>query len=302
MFAALKRSPAEMSNSRIDTDRRLAVVMGSSVLDNAARKKAIIHEARIHYGRLMLGSGAGKCRRRLLQRFDKGRPQQSTGRSKGTQAEWLGQRSAAVDAAGKAKSEDHELVTPQRRTKRELPDSLAKEVCRQRKIARDRKAEACIDGYLLPSEISPAVEKQAKAAQKKNSANDKKRALAWQAKVAEVASSTEAKPVCWALAQLPGPAHLVDFADLESRQKLQALGVQVTQDSLGHCHGVTRCLGNMSLYSSRQSQCARQDLKLANLFVVDDSGGDIRRKVRVMAALRGGVVAFAYDSLSWLDD
>ena len=71
-------------------------------------------------------------------------------RGKKSEAAWHRRRKAGV-----AKAAGNVTATPPRRPLPELPSSSAKEVDHQRQVARKRKAEAFLDGYLVGDEITP---------------------------------------------------------------------------------------------------------------------------------------------------
>ncbi|CAE7557490.1 ngoBVM, partial [Symbiodinium necroappetens] len=253
-FSVLKRSPAELASARIDTDRRLATVMGCRDLHkNPARQDALVESARRIYAST---TQSQKPARKITKiRFDKGVAKKI---SEGSEAEWLRKRSAAVQEAADG------LATPAKRTKRELPESLEKEVNRQRQLAKVRKADAYLDGYLLPSEVTCTMAADVKDRLQKNAANDRKRASEMTQKTALLGMATVTKSHDWALQGLPpGPA-LLGRDNTTWKFQLAALGVDAFTE----------------------------DLRQANLILVDDST-NIPRKQQVLAALRGGVLLSA---------
>lgn len=154
MFSHLKRSPAELASSKIDTDRRLAVVIGSdSQFDHE-----VLERARDMYGKMLR---SGRARTQLREtRVDAGRAgSQKDGSHKG----WMRKRKQAVDKA----AQEEELRTPQRRRPPvELPESLAKEEAKQKALLRKRKTEAFLEGTLLDSEITDDLKDEAEKERK----------------------------------------------------------------------------------------------------------------------------------------
>jgi hypothetical protein len=150
MFSHLKRSPAELASSRGDTDRRLAVIIGSDPqFDNE-----IVERAQKLYGKL-LRSGRARTSKRQ-PRLDCRRVGAEKPESKKS---WIRARKKAVDAAAQ---EQADIRTPERRPPLELPESLAKEVAKQKDLEKKRKAEAFLEGSLLDSEEPMCVWKPKK--------------------------------------------------------------------------------------------------------------------------------------------
>ena len=132
MFSHLKRSPAELASSKADTDRRLAVVIGAHQ-DN---DEALLIRARELYSTHL---SCGRSRSTIRQaRVDRGRVGKRRPASK--QA-WVRQRQAAVGAAAR---QEAELVTPQRRPRAELPESLAKESAKQDALQKKKKSRSLV--------------------------------------------------------------------------------------------------------------------------------------------------------------
>ena len=125
MFSQLKRSPAELASSRAETDRRLAVVIGSDPLFD----QAVLEKARALYGQL-LPSGRSRTATRNI-RMDAGRRGQEKA---GSKQAWIRKRKEAVDQAAAL-----ELVTPPRNPPVALPQSLEKEVNRQTALQKKEK-------------------------------------------------------------------------------------------------------------------------------------------------------------------
>ena len=156
-FSKVKRSPVELASSAIDTDRGLAVVMGCCI-ESKAEEAALLQDARVIYSQLLRSR---RARRRPERRLDAG-CKKTEARRKTPEAAWHRRRRAHVQKA----AEEGALKTPERRTQQELPESLQKEVSRQRQVEKKRKAEAYEDGCLLNKEVDAecvaAAEKRAK--------------------------------------------------------------------------------------------------------------------------------------------
>jgi hypothetical protein len=235
LFSKLKRSPAELASAKEDTDRRLAIVMGDSAAESAADKDDIVRRARAHYAAMTSSKQSARTRVRGKTRIDKGIAR--VARAQGTDAEWQRKRSQAVQEAGNAAA--NQCTTPLKRTKRELPESLAKEVQRQGRLSLKRKAEAALDGLLLETEISKNTEDRAAKKLKQDASNDLKRAKVAASKASRF-NTTKMRPASWALKALPRVAyiaHNVAAADGDRwRQRLFTEGVdRFTQDRHGFC-------------------------------------------------------------------
>ena len=221
MFSNLKRSPAELASSKGDTDRRLAVIIGC---DDQFQAK-LLKRAQALYG-LLLASGRSRGPVRRGRRIDLGRKGVCKDGSKRT---WLTRRRKAVEEAAAA------CVTPERRPPVELPESLAKEVAKQKAWGAKRKAEAFLEGTLKDSEATPEVVHEALQREKVNGANDRARHRNC-VRVNQIVS-LQARPQStrWGLQGLTGPAFflLPNAAEVNTcRQKLQSIGVSAfTQDS-----------------------------------------------------------------------
>lgn len=215
MFSCLKRSPAEIASSRQDTDRRLAVVVGS----DPQFDEVVLVKARELYGS-MLPSGRSRTANRQ-PRIDCGR--QGKERSTSKQA-WIRARKSAVDQAAE---EETELRTPARRPPVELPESMAKESAKQTMAERKRKAEAYQENILLPEEATDEVKADAAKKAKTDAANDKDRHKKFVAVNAAVAISQRPQSQKWALTALLQPAWLqVPAQDAEGfKTKLREFGV-----------------------------------------------------------------------------
>ncbi|CAL1162991.1 unnamed protein product [Cladocopium goreaui] len=130
-FSKLKRSPVELSNASVDTDRRLAIVMGDGQARSPAVQPEVIQAARRIYASLL---SSGRSRPRTKPRFDCG----VTGKVKtGSFANWNRTRKKALlEAVQKCE-------TPPRK-----PSELL-------------TAEALADGCLLPDEVTQEVQEEA---------------------------------------------------------------------------------------------------------------------------------------------
>lgn len=212
MFSQLKRSPAELASSRVETDRRLAVVIGS----DSTFDPLVLEKARDLYGQL-LPSGRSRTSVRNI-RMDAGR----SGRQKvGSKQAWIRKRKEAVDRAAAL-----ELVTPPRQPQVELPQSLEKEANRQEALRKKRKAEAFLEGTLLEKEVTEEVRRDAAQKEKMDAANDRGRAKKFQQVTTQVSSRLEKQTKAWALRALPAPALLLGVrADAECKAKLRAANV-----------------------------------------------------------------------------
>ena len=216
MFSHLKRSPAELASSKADTDRRLAVVIGAHQ-DN---DEALLIRARELYSTHL---SCGRSRSTIRQaRVDRGRVGKRRPASK--QA-WVRQRQAAVGAAAR---QEAELVTPQRRPRAELPESLAKESAKQDALQKKRKAEAWLEGTLLDKEATAEVREEAAKRQKIDASNDKDRRRKFQHVSAIVKLRARRQGKDWALQSLQGPATLLATCGADTnllKEKLRAAGV-----------------------------------------------------------------------------
>ena len=221
MFSGLKRSPAELASSRLDTDKRLAVVVGG----DAQFDEMVVAKARELYGTLLRSGRARSTTRAAL--IDRGRA--GPARPDSHRA-WLRTRKEAVD---KAAQEDQDLRTPQRRPVLALTESVQKEANKQEALSKKRKAEAFLEGTLLEKEVTDEVRT---AAQKKialDQANDKQRNKNC-ARILQTVEMTQTKQTqAWALCNLPQPALLTQTGnEANSLQRaLKQAGVStVVQD------------------------------------------------------------------------
>ena len=272
MFSHLKRSPAELASSKTDTDRRLAVVIGS----DPQFDDLVVNKARDLYAKLLR---SGRCRtstRRL--RIDHGR--KGLKERPGSKQAWMRARKQAVDQAAQ---EEAEIRTPRRRPPVELPESLAKEAAKQDQLAKKRKAEAFLEGTLLESEITPEVRTEAAKRLKTDAANDKDRRKKFLEITKLVKLTQEGQTRQWALQALPEPACLLGLdRDATLTGQLRAAGVtSVVQDDIGQGFYL------ISLKSKKIT--LRQDLKLAKLLVFDGDMACLARSHRLFAALMGCV-------------
>lgn len=231
LFSRLRRSPTELASSKGDTDRRLAVVMGGGW--EVAEMEAIRCRARALYAELL---PSGKCRSsdRQRRRLDCGRRfDGNTGKSHGSEAQWLRERKNAVhEAVANASS----LTTPPRRPLVELPDSAQKEKNRQNGVELKRKAEALSSGLLLDKEVSRDVELAAEKRRKTDEANDKARVQTCQALLETVRLRMKKENLQWALKNLSAPVYFVGGSNNEIarwQRKLATAGVNsTTQDPM----------------------------------------------------------------------
>lgn len=218
-----------MASSKGDTDRRLAVVMGGGW--EVTEMEAIRRRARALYAALL---PSGKCRSSDRQRrLDCGRRfDGNSGRSRGSEAQWLRERKNAVHEAVASAS----LTTPPRRPLVELPDSVQKEKNRQNGLELKRKAEALSSGSLLDKEVSRDVEVAAEKRRKTDEANDKARVKTCQALLETVRLRMKKENLQWALKNLSAPVYFVGSSDSEIarwQRKLATAGVNsTTQDRM----------------------------------------------------------------------
>ena len=230
MFSHLKRSPAELASSKIDTDRRLAVVIGSdSQFDHE-----VLERARDMYGKMLR---SGRARTQLREtRVDAGRAgSQKDGSHKG----WMRKRKQAVDKA----AQEEELRTPQRRRPPvELPESLAKEEAKQKALLRKRKTEAFLEGTLLDSEITDDLKDEAEKRKKVDEQNDRQRCKAYAAMAKSVHVAKHGLAARSALQNLPVPAFFLEGITDKTRleNQLRKVGVTAFVQARGHltenCH------------------------------------------------------------------
>ena len=94
----VKRSPVELASSAIDTERRLAVVMGCQ-LESKAEEVALLQDARALYSQLLR---SGRVRRRQERRLDAG-CKKPEARRKTSEAAWHRRRRAHVRKASRAR-------------------------------------------------------------------------------------------------------------------------------------------------------------------------------------------------------
>ena len=230
MFSHLKRSPAELASSKIDTDRRLAVVIGSdSQFDHE-----VLERARDMYGKMLR---SGRARTQLREtRVDAGRAgSQKDDSHKG----WMRKRKQAVDKA----AQEEELRTPERRRPPvELPESLAKEEAKQKALLRKRKTEAFLEGTLLDSEITDDLKDEAEKRKKVDEQNDRQRCKAYAAMAKSVHVAKHGLAARSALQNLPVPAFFLEGITDKTRleNQLRKVGVTAFVQARGHltenCH------------------------------------------------------------------
>jgi hypothetical protein len=228
MFSHLKRSPAEPSSSRGDTDRRLAVIIGSDPqFDNE-----IVERAQKLYGKL-LRSGRARTSKRQ-PRLDCRRVGAEKPESKKS---WIRARKKAVDAAAQ---EQADIRTPERRPPLELPESLAKEVAKQKDLEKKRKAEAFLEGSLLDSEVTADVRLEAEKRQKTEEANDRNRHKKYVAITAAVQLAAKPQSRQWALQDLPKVAFLLEphAERIFLERRLRAAGVDTFVQDVFPSHNI----------------------------------------------------------------
>ena len=193
-FSKLKRSPVELSNASVDTDRRLAIVMGDGQARSPAVQPEVIQAARRIYASLL---SSGRSRPRTKPRFDCG----VTGKVKtGSFADWNRTRKKALlEAVQKCE-------TPPRKPSELLTESSQKERNFQRKQGLKRKAEALADGCLLPDEVTQEVQEEALRLTKANRQGDGLREKKRQAYEVSAKLTSTKKRHQWACQGLSGPA------------------------------------------------------------------------------------------------
>ena len=209
LFSVLKRSPAELASSKADTDRRLAVVAGACLTGD---EDEIVSKARSLYSKLL---ASGKARTSVRKtRLDA----KTSGLKfrKASEKEWARKRSEAIR---KATEQSADLTTPPRRPPRELPESLAKEVRNQEKQTLKRKAEAFLDGALLPEEATPEVVQAAQKKEKADMASDKTRRKNFLTTKAALVRVARKETYTWALQNLPSPAFFVSSVNNNEKRR-----------------------------------------------------------------------------------
>jgi len=254
MFSGLKRSPAELASSRLDTDKRLAVVVGG----DAQFDGMVVAKARELSGTL-LRSGRARSTTRA-PRIDRGRAGLERPDSHRV---WLRKRKEAVD---KAAQEDQDLCTPHRRPVLALTESLQKEVDKQEALSKKRKAEAFLEGTLLEKDVTDEIRI---AAQKKiglDQANDKQRHKNCVRILQAVEMTQKKQTQAWALRNLPQPALLTQTGNEKN----------ILQRALKQA-GVSTFV---------------QDMREAKLLVVDQVQA-MTRTQRLLSAVMGCVVLSA---------
>ena len=226
LFSVLKRSPAEQASSRADTDRRLAIVAGS----DKSNDKEIIAEARLLYSRLLPSGRAQTASGPRKKRFDAGRTGGQNKAAKSSEKQWLRDRRASVDKAV------GDTTTPPRRPPQGLPESLAKEIEKQKKGETKRKVEALAEGWLLPHEVDDKLRMEAAKRRKADFANDQQRCRAFKNLNLEVNLKVQSQTRCWALTALPSPAYLVGAASKKQQwiAELRKHGVNIVTEAACH--------------------------------------------------------------------
>ena len=254
MFSGLKRSPAELASSRLDTDKRLAVVVGG----DAQFDGMVVANARELYGSL-LRSGRSRSTTRT-PRMDRGRA--GLERPDSHRA-WLRKRKEAVD---KAAQEEQDLCTPDRRPVLTLGENLRKEVKRQEELSKKRKAEAFLEGSLLDKEVTNEVRMAAEKKKNLDKANDKQRHKNCLRILQNVELTQKKQTPAWALRNLPQPALLTQTGNEKVilQRALKQAGVSTFVEDMRH----------------------------AKLFVVDQVQ-TMTRSLRLLSAVMGCVVLSA---------
>ncbi len=223
-FAQLKRSPVEQASSHVDTDRRVAIVIGSCF--GPEEVQTVVSKARALYGQLL---GSGKARSVHKTRIDAGTCGRTTTKTKASEKHFARTRSAAIRKV----TSETELVTPPRQPRQDLPDSVQKEVKKQESQALKRKAEAYLDGLLLDKEATPEVLAAAGHQVKADGANDKTRRKQFLSVSASLKRQAKQTRV-WALANLPSPAFFLGASEVEKgrwTRLLAAAGVSHVTDA-----------------------------------------------------------------------
>eukprot|EP00435_Cladocopium_sp_Y103_P013688 s4446_g3.t1 len=252
MFSQLKRSPAELASSRAETDRRLAVIVGADPQFDGQ----VLETARELYGQLL---PSGRCRTSVRKtRMDAGR----IGVEKETSKQaWKRKRSEAIHQAAKAE----DLHTPQRRPPVELPESLEKEVSKQRALLKKKQAEAYLEGTLLDKEITQEVKDEAAKRLKTDQANDRARAKKFVQITKQLSLRASKQSSQWALAQLPEPGIVLDTSRASKDATLRKLRMA----------GVTN---------------TTEDLRMPKLLLIGDEWCKVSRTHRAFGALMGCVL------------
>ena len=216
-FSKLKRSPVELSNSSVDTDRRLAIVMGDGQAMSPAVQPEVIGAARRIYSSLL---SSGRSRPRTKPRFDCGvRGKKKTG----SFADWNRTRKKAVLEAAQ------DCETPPRKPSDLLTESSQKEKNFQRKHCLKRKAEALADGCLLPDEVTQEVQEEALRLAKANRQGDDLRKKKRQKYEVSGKLTSMKKSHKWACEGLSGPA----WCSSMEGGKAQAVSQALTRHGVG---------------------------------------------------------------------
>ena len=193
-FSKLKRSPVELSNASVDTDRRLAIVVGDCQATSPAVQPEVIRAARLIYSSLL---SSGRSRPRTKPRFDCGMKAKT---KTGSFADWNRTRKKAVLEAVR------KCQTPPRKPAELLTESSLKERNFQRKHSLKRKAEALADGCLLSDEITQEVQEEALRLTKANQKGDELRKKSRQEYEVTGKLTSTKKSHEWACQALSGPA------------------------------------------------------------------------------------------------
>lgn len=226
LFSKVKRSPIENANSSADTDRRLAIVMGDTSQGQALED--LLQQGRLFYVQML---PSAQSREHKHERLDKGIAKPDTGRTQGSEAEWVRNRKAAVKAAVARK-----VATPQAKLGHgSLPEPLQEEIKRQQSLGQKRKAEAFRDGLLISEEATEDVKAQAARDAKTAARNDAARAKKLMKHCAEF-GMTVRRPSAWAFQRLPATVWFATELEpsLKTRwtQRVLSLGVRKCTEDL----------------------------------------------------------------------
>eukprot|EP00435_Cladocopium_sp_Y103_P048565 s89_g14.t1 len=257
LFSQLQRSPAEQASAKTDTDRRLATVMGTYSETDATE---IVSRARVLYSELLVSGKArkpsGRSRLHKCQEMKQRRP---------SEKQWVRDRRSAVLSA----ASDRRNTVPNLPAIEDLPPGLQKEVAKQKDHACKRKAEAYLDGLLLPAEADGNVLAEAAKKLKTDAANDTTRRRNFQRVTTEVKLKTKKQSPAWAVKNLECPVY---FAGCGAREKSQW----------------SKKLRDLGITTVTQARTVF-DLKQARMLIIPDSS-KVARKYRVYSALMGATL------------
>ena len=228
LFSTLKNSPTEQckstGSSALETDRRIAVIMG----DTQVRKgpaKDIAEKARVIYCSL-LRSGMARVRKQL--RLDKGRPGQVRTSS---HAAWNRKRKEELTNAL------DQLTTPPRKASAVMStDSTQKEQNFQQKKSLKRKAEALRDGLLLQDEICVQVQNEANKMAKATQQSDQQRKKKRTQYTEQATMAVKKQDMAWACKDLPTKAWVDPQVGAEKaalKIQLRNMGVRTFVEDFG---------------------------------------------------------------------